>query len=433
MNYWKLGCHWGHGKPDYSDVIFHLKIGVFADYTVSNGDVVLITDGHTGIAVGTVSTNPRPVTEFPYLKDIFEQKGIDYAEWNRIVFFDQLYRLSDSNRIVYKIERGICQIHDTDILRQINSLLAERKGDVMIVNMEKLVGDSKQVIFTGAPGTGKTYLARQIAQKMILGRIPTDKNPLSDEEKAKLSKQLAFVQFHPSYDYTDFVEGLRPEKSDDSGAPKFVRRNGVFKDLCKAAIECGSTEKCVLIIDEINRGDIAKIFGELFFAIDKGYRGQKSMPVKTQYQNLIEKDDVFFNGFYVPENVYIIGTMNDIDRNVESMDFAIRRRFTWREIEPTEESLKAVLFGLPDAFVNEAARRMTNLNAAIVEDQNDLGKDYRIGQAYFKELESYKQDADGGFSNLWNNHISPLIREYLRGIPKAGEIFNRLKEAYEAV
>ena len=179
-------------------------------------------------------------------------------------------------------------------------------------------------------------------------------------------------------------------------------------------------KKFVFIIDEINRGDISKIFGELFFAIDPGYRGEIGR-VKTQYQNLLEDDDVFKNGFFVPENVYIIGTMNDIDRSVESMDFAMRRRFTWKEVTPSDtESILDIL-----SCANEAKATMTRLNKAISETDG-LGKAYQIGPSYFLKL-----DKNGGdFNKLWQMNIEPLLKEYLRGFRKTDAILEKFSNAY---
>ena len=123
----------------------------------------------------------------------------------------------------------------------------------------------------------------------------------------------------------------------------------------------------VLIIDEINRGEASKIFGELFYAIDPGYRGKTDVKVQTQYQNLIPESDVFAKGFYVPDNVYILATMNDIDRSVESMDFAMRRRFTWKEVKPVDT--QDMLDTLDDDIAGEAKERMKRLNNAISESE----------------------------------------------------------------
>ncbi len=264
-----------------------------------------------------------------------------------------------------------------------------------------LLKANKNLILTGAPGTGKSYLAKTIAEEM--------------------GAETKFVQFHPSYDYTDFVEGLRP-RNDGNGNVGFERKDGVFKEFCKEAL-LESDKPFVFIIDEINRGEISKIFGELFFSIDPGYRGEKGM-VQTQYQNMIEEGDAFKKGFYVPENVYIIGTMNDIDRSVESMDFAMRRRFAWKEVT-AEESYEA----MKDKMVHaeEVKKRMTALNDAICDEKLGLNKSYQIGAAYFLKLDEY----DGDFDKMWEYHLRGLLSEYLRGNRDAEKQLEQLKKAYD--
>ena len=392
--------------------------------------------------------------------------------------------------------------------------------------IKNLLKVNHNLVLTGAPGTGKTYMACEVAKLM--------------------GAEIKFVQFHPSYDYTDFVEGLRPTDSID-GQIGFERKDGIFKDFCREAItnlkdskkniseiknevslkdkldefisESIETEKTyhtatkgefiisdvknnslavynknnektpkiwikideiltllindvkldkvmsireylgnkygrqedsyiyaivkelreqkkkvsvsnvqkvnekpfVLIIDEINRGDASKIFGELFYAIDPGYRGNTKNLVQTQYQNLVSETDIFAKGFYVPENVYILATMNDIDRSVECMDFAMRRRFVWKEITPSDTA-----YMLDELEKSEEAKvKMEALNAEIVKTEG-LGGAYQIGPAYFKKLGKNGND----FDKLWTMNIEPLLKEYLRGFRDAEKLLNGFKAAY---
>lgn len=299
--------------------------------------------------------------------------------------------------------------------------LYKRMG--MKAEITTLLKSNHNLVLTGAPGTGKTYLAKQVACFMLFGK--SDFTELSDKEREQYNECVSFVQFHPSYDYTDFVEGLRP-KSKDNDEIGFERKDGVFKTLCKDAIGANNNvdKPHIMIIDEINRGELSKIFGELFYAIDNGYRGEKGK-IKTQYQNLVPKHDAFYNGFYVPENVYILGTMNDIDRSVESMDFAMRRRFAWREIKTTER-ISMLKDNLASDVFDTAKSVMENLNAEIVKTRG-LGSAYQIGPAYFLKLKDY----NGDFKMLWNLHIEILLRDYLRGYTNAEDKIKEFRKVYE--
>jgi len=360
-----------------------------------------------------------------------------------------------------KCRTGITNIGDK-FVPQIEALIRDwtvkSEGTRKMNHLADLLQTSKNLILTGAPGTGKTYLARQIAQKLIFGENWTLKkeSEFNPEEKNEFDQRFEFVQFHPSYDYTDFVEGLRPKKPDGSGNIGFERKDGTFKKFCEEARkECKykdkdnreydeASKKFVFVIDEINRGEISKIFGELFFAIDPGYRGVAGK-VLTQYANMQDGSDDEKKKFYVPENVYIIGTMNDIDRSVESFDFAMRRRFVWEEIKAWETkedktnivSMLDELDQIKDGLTKDAVNHLVKLNQAIWNDEGDGGKgtgidglssSFHIGGAYFRKLKNY----NGDFRDLWKYHLEPLLREYLRGMPEEKDNLGKLKAAYES-
>ncbi len=381
---------------------------------------------------------------------------------------------------------------------------------------------AKNLIFRGAPGTGKTYLAQEVAADIVSNGRTTAIDKLSQEEQ----NRIGFVQFHPSYDYTDFVEGLRPTTSED-GVVNFTLKAGSFKAFVEQALDVpvmdgqdnfeeawekffeavteasgtgtgynqlttltgkpvrnllayernemqgvypaetttylnhdqvynvyrglpGTPKKgfdayrkaivehlkqnfglkeyipatkntenlqnYVFIIDEINRGEISKIFGELFFSLDPGYRGNKA-GVYTQYANLHKNPE---EKFYIPKNVYLIGTMNDIDRSVDTFDFAMRRRFTFLEVTAEASAEK---------MLKQAATKqlMERLNKAIVsKNGGGLSEDYQIGASYFIGVDQGTETTEV----LWQSKLAPLLKDYFRGEYKATEKLANLSKAY---
>ncbi len=283
---------------------------------------------------------------------------------------------------------------------------------------DNLRGKKKQFVLTGAPGTGKTYSVRELTKAYI-------------NEKGGAYE---FVQFHSSYDYTDFVEGLKPIRIDGSSENVFVRMDGVFKSFCRKAeneiiarIGKGSRSDavkdaplCFFLIDEINRADLSRVFGELMFSLEESYRGPEHR-IKTQYSSLPTYDaagnelesDVFREGFYIPENVIIIGTMNDIDRNVESFDFALRRRFSFIEID-ADDSLARLeeIMGADydaDAKLEDHAKALNQ----VIEAEPKLGPAFKLGLTYFKDR---KKDQDLG--EYFDAELNGILREYVRGWKK---------------
>lgn len=303
-------------------------------------------------------------------------------------------------------------IYDNDMGGE-NEIDPFLKSEIVRTLTEKLI-NSKNIILRGAPGTGKSYLAKAIAANII---------GVSNKH-LESSHQFEFVQFHPNYDYTDFVEGIRPVigTNDIMG---FKLEPGIFKVFCEKAknaqndndSETGrnADQKFVFVIDEINRGEISKIFGELFFSIDPSYRGITGA-VKTQYANMEPGNEKF----YIPDNVYIIGTMNDIDRSVDTFDFAMRRRFRFIEIKANENT------DMLDALGNkkdEAIQRMTQLNDAISQVE-DLNSHYHIGASYFLKLKDINYEA------LWEDYLEPLLADYVKGMFNEEEMMESFKSAY---
>ncbi|WP_173307284.1 AAA family ATPase [Streptococcus sp. k-628] len=452
----------------------------------------VLDDGHTIIV--------------DWKKEYIEREWFFFTGQETIWFpSDIKYRTKETNQLIKFAASDEIIIQDYDYFlnhpnwKKYKKLESETmlRNDFLF-NYSAILRKSKNLILRGAPGTGKTYLAKEIAMELTGGN----------------EDQIGFVQFHPSYDYTDFVEGLRPVSNGD-GAIEFKLQDGIFKQFCQRAKEAQKTggqdnfeeawakltdainekqgqyffprssvpaslnsqgnvkfdspvatkekvyllykgedtnlkyetyqkivldhmkesyglcdyvspmidtdKKFVFIIDEINRGEISKIFGELFFSIDPGYRGKKGS-VSTQYANLHETDEKF----YIPENVYIIGTMNDIDRSVDTFDFAMRRRF--RFVEVTAESQLGMLDTALGDKAEEAKIRLRNLDAAI-ENVQELNSHYHIGPSYFLKL----KDVDFDYELLWSDYLKPLLEDYLRGSYEEDETLETLKKAFNLI
>ena len=350
----------------------------------------------------------------------------------------------------------------------------------------------KQTVKYGAPGTGKTYGAGQEARdsfKEWKGEFDPDGSLTSQS-------QIELVQFHPSYSYEDFMEGLRPSLV-ENGAVQLALKNGVFKEFCRKAGKWEidvynlddpklSTKKWeelkikdllphkeklldekehweyifkapdsklvsdavppfFFIIDEINRAELSRVFGELMYCLE--YRGIEGK-IRTQYANLNTKNTGMLHSdwglFFIPTNVYLIGTMNTIDRSVESFDYALRRRFQWKEMFPDTKLLRGYLEKYHYGDLTPLADNLEKLNEKIV-GQPLLGRDYQIGHAYLMNIK-YARREDSEDKNkkiygnkviienfrkqVWDDRICPLLQEYLRGTGSEGLVNEEFKKAF---
>ena len=246
--------------------------------------------------------------------------------------------------------------------------------------------------------------------------------------------QYVLVQFHPTYDYSNFVEGLQPENENEKMS--FVKMDGVFKRFCRNVAEYNAhfdnPKEFYFVIDEINRADLGRVFGELMYCIDEGYRGVGN-ECHTQYENLKEtygiQDDIFSNGFFVPKNIHIIGTMNDIDRSVESIDFAMRRRFKWVEVTVNDDMLKKLLppiTNFEEAELGGLIARINKLNNSIKESGSrfNLDSSYCVGPGYFKRF------SGKNYEELWNDYVEQILIEYVRGRRDSQSFIDECKNGF---
>lgn len=331
----------------------------------------------------------------------------------------------------------------------------------------------KQIIKYGAPGTGKTFQARQ--QTSLLFDIW--KEEFAPDTDFTHQGQIELVQFHPSFSYEDFIEGLRPIL-DENGQAQLTLQNGIFKEFCLKAgkweidvfnlhldkewdeikildlhpykdqlsnsywdyifrledqtkLVSNAIPPFFFIIDEINRAELSRVFGELMYCLE--YRGVRGC-VKTQYTNLnTNKTGMLELGqtyqFFIPTNIYLIGTMNTIDRSVESFDFALRRRFSWQEVSPDISLLKYYLSEHCAKWI-ELAISLEKLNEEI-EKQALLGHEYQIGHAYLMNLKYPKSlSLTEVKASIWEDSIRPLLQEYLRGTGEEAELIRSFSKSF---
>jgi hypothetical protein len=256
--------------------------------------------------------------------------------------------------------------------------------------LERLISiweGKKNLILQGAPGVGKSFVARRLAYLLL---------------EAKDARRVETIQFHQSYSYEDFVQGYRPD-----GKGGFVLGDGVFHRFCEKANLSPSLPH-VFIIDEINRGNLSKILGELMLLIENDKRGPAWSATLTYSQPGEPR-------FFVPDNLYLLGMMNTADRSLSIVDYALRRRFSFALLEPMfgSDRFRSFLLhrGVPEEVIARIVACMTTLNQAIGEDRANLGPGYRIGHSFFVPPEDFEYDP-GWYRRVIETEVCPLLEEY---------------------
>ena len=289
---------------------------------------------------------------------------------------ENLMSLFEANGLDSKRESSIIYPSYT-----VNDFLKEVYVDEDFYNtLINIISSKKNIIIQGAPGVGKTFVAKRLAYS-IMG--------------VKDVTRVTMVQFHQSYSYEDFIMGFRPSQNG------FELKKGVFYNFCKKA-EVDSDNDYFFIIDEINRGNLSKIFGELFMLIENDKRGRK---YKLQ---LLYSDELFF----IPDNVYIIGMMNTADRSLAMVDYALRRRFAFFELKPgfQSEGFQRYREGLKNNKFNALIQCVERLNESIAADET-LGEGFCIGHSYFCNISPDEMN-DKKLSGIVEFELIPLLKEY---------------------
>lgn len=274
----------------------------------------------------------------------------------------------------------------------------------------------KNIILTGIPGTGKTYT--------VMEYLKNNADKIGGCE---------FVQFHPSYDYEDFIEGLKPAPS-DNGQIEFKLVNGVFKELCKKAYD-DQNNTYVMVIDEINRANLSRVFGELLYCLE--YRNEfVSTKMTTYIESLGEQNDNKkaysvktdeIGKFAIPENIIILGTMNEVDRSIDAFDLALRRRFIWEEIGFSETALRLYtpfFTSNLQAHIEDLIKKAKKLNDRL---SGEIGTNYQLGHTYyFKIIDYFDGYFDSALCDLWEYHLKSIVKEYCKVKFSENEIENKL-------
>jgi len=360
---------------------------------IKKGDLVLASKSLTVLGLGRVNGGYYYKNDdncpWPHRIPV---KWISLEEWT-------LPRGNTLQPALYEIKNETNLIEIEKRIYNASPTVAPKSPSKIISRIQSILERKGQVILYGPPGTGKTYWAENAANELAAKlNFQSGFDQLSDDQRSFITgdgESFGFVRtccFHPAYGYEDFIEGYRPEQAD--GQMIFSLRDGVFKRLCKDAMSEPETS-FYLIIDEINRGDIPRIFGELMTIIEKDKRG-KSITLPTSVEQ-----------FQVPMNVYIIGTMNTADRSISLLDAALRRRFGFIELMPDSSVLgAATVEGI------HLGRWLEALNQRICEHVARDARNLQIGHSYLLRKDGTPIDDFSEFARALHEDIIPLLEEY---------------------
>ena len=355
------------------------------------GDVIFAKKGRSEIIGRGVVTGEyvydEEWTQFPHIRKV-DWTHVGNRNIDRTLALKTLTDVTFDQELVKRIETSFLDSDDSVDIEEATVVFPEYSAEEFLksVYMDRdqynaivgLLKTKKNIILQGAPGVGKTFVAKRLAYSMM---------GIKDVSRVKL------VQFHQSYSYEDFIEGYRP-----SGAG-FELVKGAFYSFCKKAAEDEESDY-FFIIDEINRGNLSKICGELFMLIESDKRG-------SELQLLYSREL-----FYVPRNVHIIGMMNTADRCLAMLDYALRRRFAFVELRPAFDSDGFLEYcaGLDNPKFKDLVRVVKSLNLAISEDES-LGEGFCIGHSYFCNMKP-ENCTDVALASIVDYELVPMLKEY---------------------
>ncbi|TXJ24455.1 McrB family protein [Brachyspira aalborgi] len=374
------------------------------------GTKIAVTDGMTVKAVGIAESDFDSLNNLN-INFLEEEKELFDIGEGVLAVKVKLFKLDKTFQYLGARERFKSINTNEDIKDKIDELIKKYSGEKMKEEIINILKNKKQIILQGAPGTGKTYSSSEIAVKLIDGNAPSDRAELMKRYKELVDKeQIFFTTFHQSMDYEEFVEGIKPKTI--NGNITYELEDGIFKKACKSA----ENNKVVLIIDEINRGNISKIFGELITLLEVDKRKDRENEIEVILPYSKEK-------FSVPDNLYIIGTMNTADRSIGYIDYALRRRFAFISIKADKSAIENYYDNKNSDCKDKAINLFDEIKNLIDKNINKEfeADDIMIGHSYFM-AQNFEE-----LQNKLEYEIKPLLLEYFKdGILKSKETINNL-------